>query len=690
MSSLKAKDLGVIYTPKEISTYLCQNTIIPYILDKVNEYFGTQFEHKGYLGEILDQLDQQHLLLVMNVVKDLKIIDPAVGTGHFLLQVLRILEEVYNYLIRKEICYWNEYQIKKWIVTRNLYGIDISQVAIDMCRSRLTSILDLASSDINPSEPLPNLSPNIRCGNSLIGPIFGENKNQVMNIMELRPFYWKQEFPEVMENNGFDLCLGNPPWNIMKPFEKEFFAQYDQRLTKYGVDKKEAKKIIYDLLEQEHIKKQWDDYQRSICLAGAYFRSEEYRYQSDEIQGGNTTRTVSGDLNLYKLFLERIYYLLKPRGYCGVIIPSGFHTDAGTKGLRRLLFEENQVIELYSFENRRGIFSSIHKSFKFDLLIFKKTGKTKLFSAAFMLRNPDNLEKITSRSITINWENIKHLSPSSWSILEFKTKKDIELANKMYQYPSLRKEISSFWKVHFSRELDISLDSKLFNKEQKGLSIYEGKMIEQYTHKFKEPRYWIEKENVLLKFGLQYQDYKEYRLGFRSVAASTNRRTMIATIIPRSVCCGNSLIVTKIFDPENNERLINESDLLYLCGVFNSFVFDYLLRLKVTTNLNMFFIYDMPVPRLSKHDNIYQEIVRNVASLFPEFETLHKQFGKNFSCQSFFDRLQCQAIIDSLIAKIYELDKPSFEYILDQFHLKDPRKEEALTIKKNAILARFD
>jgi len=133
---------------------------------------------------------------------------------------------------------------------------------------------------------------------------------------------------------------------------------------------KEAKKIIKNLLEQEHIKEQWEDYQRSIRLAGAYFRSEEYHYQSDEIQGGDTTRTVSGDLNLYKLFLERIYYLLKPRGYCGVIIPSGFHTDAGTKGLRRLLFEENQVIELYSFENRRGIFSSIHKSFKFDLLMF--------------------------------------------------------------------------------------------------------------------------------------------------------------------------------------------------------------------------------------------------------------------------------------------------------------------------------
>ncbi|MFX1283050.1 MAG: Eco57I restriction-modification methylase domain-containing protein [Promethearchaeota archaeon] len=690
MSSLKTKDLGVIYTPKEISTYLCRNTIIPYVLDKVNDKFGTLFKYKGHIGEILDQLDRQQLIFVMNVIKRLKILDPAVGTGHFLLQALRTLEEVYTYLIRKETCHWNEYQVKEWIITHNLYGIDISQVAIDMCRSRLSSILDLTKNNLNTSESLLKLGSNIRCGNSLIGPVLGESQHEVMKIVELRPFYWDQEFPKIMDNDGFDLCLGNPPWNIMKPVEKEFFGQYDPRLTKYGVDKKEAKKIIVNLLEQEHIKKQWDNYRRSIRLVGAYFRSKEYQYQSDEIQGVDITRTVSGDLNLYKLFLERIYYLLRPRGYCGVIIPSGFHTDAGTKGLRRLLFDENQVRELYSFENRKGVFPSIHKSFKFDLLIFKKTGKTESFSAAFMLHNPAILEKISNRSISVNWRNIKHLSPSSWSILEFKTLKDIELANQMYQHPSLRTEVTSFWKVRFSRELDISLDSKLFNKEQKGLIIFEGKMIEQFTHKFKEPRYWIKKENVLLKFGSQYQDYNEYRLGFRSVAASTNRRTMIATIIPRNVCCGNSLIVTKVFDPENNIRLIEESDLLYLCGVFNSFVFDYLLRLKVTTNLNMFFIYDMPVPRLSKHDSIYQEIVRNVADLFPEFDSLHKQFGKNFSHQSFHDRIQCRATIDSLIAKIYELDIPSIEYILDQFHLKDPRKEEALTIQKNAILARFD
>ncbi|MFX1508146.1 MAG: Eco57I restriction-modification methylase domain-containing protein, partial [Promethearchaeota archaeon] len=572
-----------------------------------------------------------------------------------------------------------------WIITQNLYGVDISQTAVDACRSRLSAVLH---SEGDHDGKLPDLDGNIRCGNSLIGLLPNETNQSKSTADNLEAFHWNREFPRIVENKGFDICLGNPPWNVYKPLSKEFFSQYDPRLTKYGVDKKEAKRLITKLLEHNHIKQQWDEYKQKIRQTGNYYRGGDYCYQSDQIHGGNGLKTISGDLNLYKLFLERIFRLMGPRAYCGVVIPSGFHTDAGTKGLRRLLFDENTVKGLYSFENRKGIFPSIHKSFKFDLLIFKKSGKTKSFKAAFMLHDSNVLNTISHSAIPILWELNKQLSPSSWSILEFKSKKDIDLAKKMYRHPPLRVKVPGFWRVHFTREFDITLDSKLFNTDQEGITIFEGKMIEQYMNHFKKPRYWIKKENIISKYGSQYQDYNEHRLGFRAVAASTNRRTMIATIIPKSVCCGNSLIVTKIFDPQKKYRLISLADMLYLCGIFNSFIFDFLLRLKVTTNLNMFFIYDMPVPRLPKHDKMYQEIISNVAALFPDFEPLSKQFAKK-RVSSFQDRIQCQATIDASVAKIYELDKHSIEYILDQFHQKDPKKEEELNIQKKAILARF-
>ncbi|UCG03505.1 MAG: hypothetical protein JSW11_05820 [Candidatus Heimdallarchaeota archaeon] len=686
ISTLSTKDLGIVYSPKGITTYLCRNTIFPYILDRVNELDGSPVKYKRNLEDFLNDLNQQQLLYALNITKSLKILDPAVGTGHFLLEALSTLIIIYDFMINKGLCDWDKFQIKKWIITQNLFGVDISPVAVENTKDRLIAAL---SSDNSESFEAPqDLSAHLKCGNSLIGSIKGNSHNQLME-KDLKPFHWNREFPEIISNGGFDLCLGNPPWNIYKPLSKEFFAQYDPRLTKYGVDKKEAREIIAKLLEQDNIKEQWETYKHSIRLTGNYFKGEDYQFQSDQIRGVTGVKTVSGDLNLYKLFLERIFRLMRPNGYCGVIIPSGFHTDAGTKGLRRLLFEKNTVKEIYCFENRRGIFPSIHKSFKFDMLIFQKSGRTKSFNAAFMLHDPAVLKSTPNSIVSIYWESIKHLSPSSWSVLEFKTNKDVEIAKRMYQHPLIRSKVSGSWRVQFTRELDITLDSKLFNTKQQGLKVFEGKMIEQFTHKFKPARYWIEKGKVLSKFGSRYHDYEEYRLGFRAVAASTNRRTMIATIIPPMVCCGNSLIVTKIFDLVNQTRLIDSSDLLYLCGVFNSFIFDYLLRLKVTTNLNMFFIYDMPVPRLSRHHKVYQEIVSNVATLLPDFTPLHKQFAKGHICRSFQDRIQCQATIDSLVAKIYELDKQSIEYILDQFHQKDPRKEEVLNTLKNAILARF-
>ncbi|MFX0123985.1 MAG: hypothetical protein ACFFAE_10125, partial [Candidatus Hodarchaeota archaeon] len=103
MSSLKIKDLGVIYSPKEIIKYLCRNTIIPYILDRVNAFYGSQVRYQGDLNELLEKLDQVQLQYLMNVIKNLKILDPAVGTGQFLLEALKILKPIYNYMVIKGI-----------------------------------------------------------------------------------------------------------------------------------------------------------------------------------------------------------------------------------------------------------------------------------------------------------------------------------------------------------------------------------------------------------------------------------------------------------------------------------------------------------------------------------------------------------------------------------------------------------
>jgi len=689
----KIKDLGVVYTPEEITKFLCMYTIFPYILDKINNHFSTEYEFRSNeeIEEIFLKMSSFQLSYALELVKNIKILDPAVGIGYFLHESVRVLERLYKIFVSTKTIKYEISTIREWIITNNLYGVDISDEAVEECKQNLVGLMQKNN---DPFIKYPKeIHNHIKTGNTLIGrisesdPFFTEYKYE-----NLDPFHWDQEFSSIMKEGGFDIILGNPPWNILKPQEKEFFSNFDSRLTKYNVDKRGATKIIETLRENENVNSKWNKYKESIQNQAHFFKTT-YRYQSGQLEVNGKVKTISGDLNLYKLFIERIYQLLKQIGYTGIVVPSGIHTDAGTKGLRQLLFDSNTICQLFCFENRKGIFPSIHKSFKFDLITFRKGGKTQYFDAFFMQKDQYVLQNIYDTTISINWELIKRISQSSWSILEFKTKKDIDIVKKMFQHPIISYNKSNdLWKFQLTRELDITLDSDLFNTVEQGLVIYEGKMIEQYTHLFKEPRYWINNENIVSKFGEEYHDFKEYRLGFRSIAASTNRRTMVATILPKNICVGNSIIITKIFDSICRKRLIEESDLFFLCGIFNSFLFDYLLRLKVTTNINMFYIYEMPIPRLKRNSREYEEIVKNVSDLFSHysgFESGEKEFNNTTFNDQKQNSTQIRAKIDAIVAKLYDLDLIELEYVLDQFHQRDSRKENQLSALKDEILIQF-
>ncbi|MHA2095930.1 MAG: Eco57I restriction-modification methylase domain-containing protein, partial [Candidatus Hodarchaeales archaeon] len=559
------KDLGIVYTPDVLVKYICITSIHTYILEHLDHEAKPEIDsEKKEL--ILDGLPSEVLKGILDLLDEITILDPAVGAGYFLQVSFTVLLNIHEALIQLGIQQKSLDQIRLEILTRNLYGVDISKKAVELCLENLISLIPEESSIIDKNNINLILKEHIKIGNSLIGNTF--RKGDLDSINELLAFNWDEEFPNIVPRGGFAICVGNPPWNILKPFEKEFFSVYSSDLSKYKLDKQEAKKIIDKLKTHPSINEDWIKYESSIKRQSEFYR-KHYHYQSGLIQVGKETRRVSGDINLYKLFLERVYFLLQVNGVCGIILPSGIHSDAGTKGLRQLIFEENNVKSLFSFENRKGIFPSIHKSFKFDLLIFQKNNKkTTVFQSGFMLRDPKFLRKRRNEILSISWEKIKRFSPSAWSIIEFKSKFDIQIVEKMYQFPILTEMISGFSKIDFARELDVTIDSHYFNNEKQGFPIFEGKMIEQFTHEYKIPRYWIDEPNLLLKFGVGYSEFKRSRIGFRAVAASTNRRTMIAALIPSSSCCSNSIIYVKNYNKLNRPQMTPD-EILYLLGIFN-------------------------------------------------------------------------------------------------------------------------
>lgn len=510
----------------------------------------------------------------------------------------------------------------------------------------------------------------------------GKSKKRVLkidDIVALKPFHWGYHFDKVLEKGGFDAIITNPHWEIFKPNAKEFFVQYSNLVTKKKMDIKAFEKEQDRLLQDTEIGHAWLKYQSQYPYVSAYFRSSEQYKNQISIVNGKKSGT---DINLYKLFIEQCCNLLRSGGECGVVIPSGIYTDLGTKQLREMLFSQTQVTGLFCLENRKEIFEGVHRSFKIVVLTFAKGGKTTEFPSTFMRLDVQELQRFPSYdSLRITVDMVRKLSPDSLSVMEFKNGLDVRIAEKMFQFPLLGEKIEGKWNLRLTREFDMTNDSHLFKQqlERGKLLLYEGKMIHQFTHQFAEPRYWVDEQEgrkALLRRnesdkGLTL-DYQCYRLGFRSVASSTNERSLISSIVPKSVFCGNSLLVSLRYSQEKQLSL-NNPELLFTAAVFNSFVIDYCLRQKVTTNLNMFFVYQLPIPRLTEGDRYFNDIVQRAAKLIcntPEFDELAQEVGLGSHEQGITDeteRAKLRAELDGMIAHLYGLTEEELAYILTTF-----------------------
>lgn len=287
----------------------------------------------------------------------------------------------------------------------------------------------------------------------------------------------------------------------------------------------------------------------------------------------------------------------------------------------------------------------------------------------------------------ISIELIRKLSPDSLSVMEFRNSLDVEIAQKMLKFPSLGDDVDGKWRLRLTAEFHMTNDSHLFKtKPAKGcLPLYEGKMAHQFDHKFSEPRYWVnEAEGRAAKLGKttdekQILDYQKYRLGFRSIARNSDERTVIVCPIPKNVFCGNSLLVNS-----SKEGHLSSAELLLAQGVLNSFIIDFYMRLMVSANINMFFIYQLPVPRLTTSDPAFAPIVERAAKLVcttPEFQEMKDELGKMkkpdgsplFHPSSFIshpsERAQLRAELDAIVARLYGLSESELAHILSTFPL---------------------
>ncbi len=518
------------------------------------------------------------------------------------------------------------------------------------------------------------------------------------DLERVRPFHWGVEFPEAfydadgapLPDPGFTVIFGNPPWEILKPDLREFYAQYDERIES-KLNRKQVEERIAELdAEDPRRRRRYEQQTRAIEETAAWVR-----------QSGDYTRQGRGDTATHKLFIERMYRLLRAGGRLGYVVPSGIYTDLGTKDLREMLLGEGNIQYIFSFSNERFFFPGVHHSFKFALIGAQRGPQADGFWAAFrfnprvavapadlpaFLANEDNL-------MYVRRDSLEKFSPDSLSVMEFQTRRDYEIAEKIYDdHPLLGQHVPDGWNVKFTAELHMTNDRDLFNTRGVGLPLYEGKMIHQFDAFFAPPQYWVEehrgRERLANKTGL---DYQRCRLAFRDITNSTNERTFIAAVLPPRVFCNNKTPLVRILDT-NDERI-----LLYMAAVFNSFGADFLMRQKVSTTLNFFYVETLPVPRLTAGHPTFDALVARAARLTctrAEYADLWQAVtGAPWDATSGAtdpaERQRLRDEIDARVARLYGLTRSEFDHILGTFPLVFP-PTDAGRARREALLAAYD
>lgn len=502
-------------------------------------------------------------------------------------------------------------------------------------------------------------------------------------------------------SGGFDVMLGNPPWETLSPDAKEFFSTYDPQVR--FQDRDGQKQIIESLLADPVIAGRWEESCRDLYSL-VHFIKQSGRFRM--FAPGNLGK---GDFNVYRMFVEAALSLACRGGWAAQLVPEGLYNGANCMAIRQALYETCRLDCLYGFENtNEAWFPGVHTAMKFCLYAAHVGDTTDTFRAAFNIRSIAGLADVKSgRYLLMPVRLVREFSPDALAIMELGNQMDIDIAAKMYRWPAFGDESADPPTREYMAEVHMGNNRDLFNEDGDGLPVYEGRMVGQFDHRAKgyqsgrgraaewkdyqhsdpcksvRPQWYISNAKLPSKV---VPRAGQFRVGHCAVGSPTNERTLIACLIPPNSVCGHS-VLTLLFEPHGYEWYLP-----FWIAVANSFAMDFVIRSKVALNITITIMDSLPFPRPEAVDERAHEVVERAMRLIctaPEMVPFWNRLAAygwvtatdnptQIPGETSEDaRLQLRAEIDAIVARdLFDLTRLELEYILSTFPTQQRYQEE--------------
>lgn len=703
--SAQRKRSGVFYTPPEFTAWLVRATVG----ELLDQRFADLRARRGLGdGPPMDaDASRAHLRDCLAALREFKVVDPACGSGAFLIAAYDYLEERYHRLIADLDALKDadaralRDQVPDLILCGNLFGVDLSPEAVEITQ------LALWIRSARKGRTLADLSGNIVCGNSLVDD----------PAIDPAAFDWRQRFAGIFERDaaGFDAVIGNPPWERLKLQEREFFSLSSPHIAA-AVSAADRRKQI------ERLKSADPELHERYLAASA---------RADAVLGyarssGRYPLTGKGDINTYMLFAELARSIVSPRGRAGLLVPSGIATDATTREFFQSLMSSKALVSLHDYENRKLHFPDVDSRFKFCTLVFNGTAlKTESADFVFFLRDVKQLEE-RKRHIPLTEADLALFNPNTRTCPIFRSRKDAELTRRVYRnVPILidrnRKRGGNPWQIRFLRMLDQTNDAELFktaeelralglkldgNRWKKGkqvyLPLYEAKMVQAYDHRAAsvviergnwmrqgqtvetslvqhqnpeyvvQPRWWVDRAAVVERLG---ETRAPAHLAYKDITSPTNQRTMIAAFLPECAVVNTAPLVLL------TDGLSIRKQCCLLANL-NALALDFVARQKVGgLHLNFFIVEQLPVLPPGAYDakcpwhsrqrleSWISERVLKLTCTAEDMIPLAEAAGFEEKVHPWRaeERAQLMAELDAAFLHLYRLERGDVEHLLSTF-----------------------